>query len=206
MAVEAMSCERVWEQVEGEWILSNHARSRAESRFGLDDRDINELMDNLEKGAIVKVPEANPRDGFYVAQTSISKGSLFVSVAEGTKVVTTLLPPFCRFRGEIPGTPMTASDFSPFQPSVSDQANVLASGAIVKVMVPMYKSGTGKLFETPEEAKQDQMKDQLGELLAKLGYFENDDGIANDLIDDCISNAEALIRILQGGVVFPYNN
>jgi len=94
-----------WAMVDRQWYLSYHASQRLKARFHWTEDKANRLVDRLEAGEFAQVPEHNPRDGMYLLQTSVDGDTVFLPIPLGDKIIVTVMTPFCRFAGEMPGEP-----------------------------------------------------------------------------------------------------
>jgi len=134
-----------WAMVDRRWYLSYHASQRLKAKFHWTEDKANRLVDRLEAGEFVQVPEHNPRDNMYLLQTSVDGESVFLPIPLGDKIIVTVMAPFCRFAGEIPGEP--AQTF----PEEGEDGEVFSWGddASETVAAHGWSSGTRKAI-TPK--------------------------------------------------------
>lgn len=100
-----------WIGVPGPWVLTIHARERLCGRYQLDPIQIHDMLENLDRGNVVRVPHYNEQDNAYTVQTVVDGKGLFLIVERETKKIITVLTPFFRFQNELTSVPFEVAQF-----------------------------------------------------------------------------------------------
>ena len=89
-----------WKEVDGSWALTNHAMMRLSCRFELSKRDIYEMLENLNREIVVRVPNKYEEGNVYTVQTLVNGKTVNLIVEKKTKRIITAKTPFL-FSGQL---------------------------------------------------------------------------------------------------------
>lgn len=90
-----------WKDVPGPWSLTRHAYNRLLGRYQLNQDQIEDMLENLDRENVVRVLCYNEQPNSYTVQTAVDGKGLFLIVELGTKRIITVLTPYFQFPGEL---------------------------------------------------------------------------------------------------------
>lgn len=90
-----------WVDVAGPWVLTKHARERLCVRYRLNSTQIHDMLENLDRGNVVRVPSYNEQANAYTVQTVVEGKGLFLIVERASKKIITAMTPYFQFQNEL---------------------------------------------------------------------------------------------------------